>query len=328
MKGVLLINTGSPKSNHPKDLKNFQEEILIDPLVINPAHGIPEFTSEQSKGKQNDAAFHETSRRFLKKIQNSTKIPVALVMHYGDPSIASGFQELEEKGVKEILVLPFYPQYATSTVESVIRKVNEIKGAHFPTIDIEYIHTYYNRLEYIDVMAESISKAVVNIDDTHVVFSYHGVPEHFSMERDFHKNQCTVDGVCCDSSSENHKPCYKKQCSDTTTIIAEKLDLKPDAYTTAFQSRLGLEPWLQPTTKQVFEHLAKEGVKNITVVFPGFATDCRDTKKTAILSKQIFNVDGKTCTVVPCLNDSDAWVEVVSRWIFRWRITDFKTAIA
>lgn len=329
MKGVLLINTGSPKSNHPKDLRNFQEEILKDPFVINPAHGIPEFTSEPSSSDQNDASFHEISKRFLKKIQDSNKIPVALVMHYGYPTIASGFQELEKKGVKEILVLPFYPQFATSTVDSVIRKVNEIQNAHFPAIAIEYIHTYYDRIEYIDVMVESITKAVDSINDTHVIFSYHGVPEHFSMERDFSKNQCTVVGACCDASSDNHKTCYKKQCGATSAMIAEKLDIKPNAYTTAFQSRLGLEPWLQPTTKQVFEHLLKEGVKNITLVFPGFATDCQDTEKTAFLCKRIFTkIDGKTCTVVPCLNDSDAWVEVVSRWIFRWRITDFKTAIA
>lgn len=329
MKGVLLINTGSPKSNHPKDLKNFQEEILKDPLVINPAHGIPEFTPEQSNGKQNDVIFHETSTRFLKKIQNSNKIPVALVMHYGDPTIVSGFQELEKKGVKEILVLPFYPQYATSTVESVIRKVNEIQGAYFPTIDIEYIHTYYNRLEYIDVMAESILRAVDNIDETHIVFSYHGVPEYFSMERDFFKNQCTLEGTCCNPSQENHNLCYKKQCRETSELIAEKLGLKSDVYTTAFQARLGLEPWLKPSTKNTIKKLAKKGIKNLVLVSPGFSIDCPDTITMASVGESIFKTaGGKTFTAIPCLNDSDAWIDVVSRWIFRWRIIDFKTAIA
>src|SRR5690554_2289151 len=198
-------------------------------------------------------------------------------MHYGYPTIASGFQELEKKGVKEILVLPFYPQFATSTVDSVIRKVNEIQNAHFPAIAIEYIHTYHDRIEYIDVMVESITKAVDSINDTHVIFSYHGVPEHFSMERDFSKNQCTVAGACCDASSDNHKTCYKKQCSATSAMIAEKLDLKPDAYTTAFQSRLGLEPWLQPTTKQVDRKSTRLNSSHVRI---SYAVFCLKKKKT------------------------------------------------
>lgn len=331
MKGVLLINTGAPETNHPKDLKKFQEEILKDSLVIDAVHGIPEFTSDEinEKVSENELSFHKISRSFLKKIQKNTQTPIALSMRYGKPNIKNGLNTLKKQGATEILVLPLYPHYASSTVESIIKEVGEIQDNHFPNLEIEYIHTYYNRSEYIEVIADSIARVMNEADETHFIFSYHGVPEHFSVERDFPKNQCTLDGVCCDPSSKDHEFCYKKQCLGTTEKTAEKLDLKPNSYTTAFQSRLNLEPWLQPSTKKAIKQLGKDGVKNLVLVCPGFAVDSQDTKKIASAGKDIFlNTGGKTFTVIPCLNDRDNWVDVVTRWIDRWRIVDLKTAIA
>lgn len=329
MKGVLLIHTGSPESDNPIDLKKFQQEILKDPFVIHPEHGIPEFNSDHSHSNHGGLSFHEIARSFQNKILENNKFPIAFAMHYGNPSIESGFRDLEAKGVKEILALPFYPQYATSTVGSVIQKAEDIRDAYFPEMKTDYIDAYYDRLEYIEVMAESILRAVDNIDETHIVFSYHGVPEYFSMERDFFKNQCTLEGTCCNPSQENHNLCYKKQCRETSELIAEKLGLKSDVYTTAFQARLGLEPWLKPSTKNTIKKLAKKGIKNLVLVSPGFSIDCPDTISMASVGESNFKTaGGKTFTAIPCLNDSDAWIDVVSRWIFRWRIIDFKTAIA
>jgi hypothetical protein len=48
-------------------------------------------------------------------------------------------------------------------------------------------------------------------------------------------------------------------------------------YSTAFQSRLGRDPWLKPYTDHEIERFAKEGVKKLLVICPAFVSDCLET---------------------------------------------------
>lgn len=331
MKGVLLVNTGSPKSNNPKDLEKFQEEVLKDKRVIDPAHGIPELTPLEIADYQGleYPAFQKTSKSFLEKVKSKTNIPVALAMGYGNPTIKSSLQALIKQGVTELLVMPLFPQYAFTTNEAVNDKIEKIVTDEFPQLDIKFFLSFYNHSDYIKAVSDTISEALNGVDYDHILFSYHGVPEHFSMKRDVTKNQCMLNGYCCARSEKEPQFCYKTQCFESSKLIASKLNLETDAFSTSFQSRIGLEPWLQPTTKRTIERLASEGVKKLVMVFPGYVSDCHDTLKMAAEGKERFlNKGGEEFIVVPCLNDRDEWAEAVTRWIDRWRIVDLETAIA
>ena len=50
-----------------------------------------------------------------------------------------------------------------------------------------------------------------------------------------------------------------------------------DKWLTTFQSRFGSDPWLQPYTDETVKRLAREGVKRIALVAPGFSADCLET---------------------------------------------------
>ena len=162
----------------------------------------------------------------------------------------------------------------------------------------------------------------------HILFSYHGVPERHIRKRDITKSHCKIDGSCCITPSPAHEFCYRHQCLEVTRLVAQKLGLKPGAYSTSFQSRLGFDPWLQPYTDLTIERLGKQGIKNMAIVTPAFVSDCLETlEEIAMEGEEIFHeMGGKEFTTVPCLNDDDQWVKLLAKWINNWAISETVSA--
>jgi ferrochelatase len=80
-----------------------------------------------------------------------------------------------------------------------------------------------------------------------------------------------------------------------------------------FQSRFGRTEWIKPYTDKTVEALARDGVKSIAIVTPGFAADCIETlEEIAEENKEIFLAHGgESFSYIPCLNDGDAGVAVI-----------------
>jgi ferrochelatase len=102
----------------------------------------------------------------------------------------------------------------------------------------------------------------------------------------------------------------------TTERFVEKTGLGPDQYSVAFQSRLGRAKWLEPSTVDTLEELAKNGVKKLLVMCPAFVTDCLETlEEIELQGTEIFKqAGGESLTLIPCLNEHEQWVSVISRW--------------
>lgn len=345
MKGVLLVNLGSPDSTNPKDVKKYLNEFLMDPRVIDVPFWFRAFLVRgiilNTRPKQSAAAYQRIwwdegspliviSERLQKKIQEKTTIPVALAMRYGSMTLKNGLQELVDQGVDEILTIPLYPQFAMATTETIDVRVEELKNEFFPHLKITSLPAFYNKNEYVEVLAKSISEKLENLDYEHLLFSYHGVPERHIHKSDITKSHCKIDGTCCIKDSPAHQFCYRHQCLKTTAMVAEKLNLQPGTYSTSFQSRLGFDPWLKPPTDRTIERMGLNGIKNMAIVTPAFVSDCLETlEEIAMEGQEIFHeAGGKEFTVIPCLNDRDDWAEVVTGWIDQWRIVNMKTAIA
>jgi ferrochelatase len=114
---------------------------------------------------------------------------------------------------------------------------------------------------------------------------------------------------------------------EVTRLVAEKLSLKEDTYSTSFQSRLGFDPWLQPYTDRTIERLGKQGVKNMAIVTPAFVSDCLETlEEIAMEGAEIFHeMGGQNFTTIPCLNDDDNWVALLSNWVNEWAMSETVT---
>jgi ferrochelatase len=345
MKGVLLVNLGSPDSTNPKDVKKYLDEFLMDPRVID----VPKWARIllvrgiilNTRPKKSAEAYQKIwwkegspliviSERLQKKIQSKTTIPVALAMRYGSITLKKGLEELVGKGVDEILVIPLYPQFAMATTETIDVRVEELRKEFFPQIEMRSLPAFYNKPDYIEVLSRSISEKIKNLDFEHLLFSYHGVPERHIRKSDITKSHCKIDGNCCNTVSEAHQYCYRHQCFETTRLVAAKLNLKQGSYSTSFQSRLGFDPWLQPYTDRTIERMGLAGTKKMAIVTPAFVSDCLETlEEIAMEGEEIFHeVGGKEFTVIPCLNDRDDWADLLTGWIDSWRIVDVKTAFA
>jgi len=335
MKGALIVNLGSPDSTEVKDVKKYLDQFLMDKRVIDTPYLLRAFIVKgiilNTRPKKSAEAYKKIwwdegsplivlSKRLHKKVEKECEIPVELAMRYGKPSIKTGIQNLANKGVDEILLIPLYPQFAKATTETIEVEAANIVKKNFPGIKIENFAAFYNKENYIEALSKSIQTELSKNKPDHLLFSYHGVPERHIKKSDVTKSHCKIDGSCCNTPSPAHEFCYRHQCYETTKLVAKKLNLPPEFYTTSFQSRLGRDPWLQPYTDKTIDDYAINGVKNLAVVTPAFVSDCLETlEEIGMEAKESFIENGgEKFKTIPCLNDNNDWVKTLSSWINDW----------
>ena len=335
MKGVLLINLGSPDSTETKDVKRYLSEFLMDERVIDIAYWkrflLIKGIILQVRPKKSGVAYKKIwceegsplviiSERFSKKVSSKSSLPIELAMSYGSMSMEKGFKALTDQGVDEILLVPLYPHYAMSSYETVTVKAEQIIEDHYPNVTMDILPTFYNQPDYIKVMSANIKNHLEGFDYDHVLFSYHGIPERHIKKSDPTKNHCKLNGSCCERNSVAHHTCYRHQCFETTKEIVKILGLKKGSYSNSFQSRLLKDPWLKPYTDFELEKFPNEGKKKIAVVTPAFVSDCLETlEEIAMEGKEDFLEAGGTAYKhIPCMNDNDDWVDVMVSWINKW----------
>lgn len=341
-KGILLVNLGSPDSPSPKDVKRYLGEFLMDERVIDVplwarnllVKGIILNTRPKASAKAYQKIWWEEgsplivlSERLQEKVQEKIEYPVALAMRYGSMTIKKGLQELVDKGVDEVFLIPLYPQFAMATTETILVLAEEIRAEHFPDLKISDLPAFYNKPDYIEVLSKSIAKDLEGKDYEHLLFSYHGVPERHIRKSDITKSHCKIDGSCCVTPSKAHEFCYKHQCVEVTRLVGEKLNLKEGTFSTSFQSRLGFDPWLRPYTDRTIERFGKQGLKKMAIVTPAFVSDCLETlEEIAMEGEEIFHeMGGKEFSTIPCLNDNEDWVNLLSKWINEWAVSETAT---
>ena len=336
MKGVLLVNIGSPDSPTPKDVHTYLEEFLMDKRVMD----IPKFWRSilvkriilRKRPKKSAKAYKKTwwkegsplvviSEKFHKKLSQKIDIPIALGMRYGSMTIKNALEELNNKGVNDVLLVPLYPHFAMSSTETAEVKAKEEQEKHFPRMKLTILPAFYKNKEYVRVLSKSIADGIKDFEYDHILFSYHGLPERHIRKADPTNSHSKLEGECC-SNEISRLTCYRHQSYATTNLVKDKLGLSPKKISTSFQSRLAVDPWLKPYTDYEFDRLAKEGKKRLVVVTPAFVADCLETLgEIAIEGKnQFISAGGEDFKHIPCLNDNDDWVDVMADWICNWNI--------
>lgn len=338
MKGVLLVNLGSPENPTPKDVKPYLDEFLMDERVIDTPKWLRNIIVRgiilRTRPRKSAAAYQKIwwkegspliviSERFAEKVRSKTKMPVVLGMRYGSMTIKNALGELKARGVDEVLLVPLYPHYAMSSYETVVVKTMEEQQEHFPEMHLTTLPAFYKNKGYIEVLSQSIAAGLKNFDYDHILFSYHGIPERHIRKSDPTRFHCKIDGQCCVTNSVSHNTCYRHQCFDTTERVKAFLGLPDEKVSNSFQSRLPNDPWLKPYTDFEFERFPKEGIKKLAVITPAFVSDCLETlEEIAMEGKHQFqDAGGEDYKHIPCLNDDDAWVQVMAKWVNTWEAT-------
>ena len=335
MKGALLINLGSPDSPNPKDVKRYLGEFLMDERVIDLPKPLRTFLVKgiilNTRPKKSAKAYKKIwweegsplivlSKRLQEAVQKKVSVPMGLAMRYGSPSIEEGIKSLVDQGVDEIMLIPLYPQFAMATTETILVLAEKIKNEKYPELEFTVLPPFYNHPDYIKVLSQSIQEDLKDKKWEHLLFSYHGIPERHIRKSDITKSHCKIDKSCCQTTSEAHQYCYRHQCFETTRQVADYLELKEGTYSTSFQSRLGVDPWLQPYTDQTVARFAKKGIKNMAIVTPAFVSDCLETLEEIGMeaAEDFEEKGGEELHVIPCINTRTDWVNVMSRWIDQW----------
>ena len=332
-RAVLLTNLGSPDSTGVSDVRKYLDQFLMDPYVIQlpwilrrlivslfvlPTRPKASAHAYQSIWWEEGSPLVVLSQRLLEAVKSKTDVPVAMAMRYGNPSIESQLVALaNQDGIDEILLIPLYPHYADSTIKTTEEEAKRVIASQGLKVKLSVLQPFYQEKDYIEALVASTSPWLSEDSDfDHVLFSYHGLPELHLTKADPTGNHCLKRDDCCQVASPAHASCYRHQVFKTTEKFVEKAGLAPQQYSVAFQSRLGRAKWLEPSTVDTLEKLAKNGVRKLLVMCPAFVTDCLETlEEIELQGTEIFKqAGGESLTLIPCLNDDEQWVSVISRW--------------
>lgn len=312
--GVLLTNLGTPDSCETADVRRYLKEFLWDPRVVEVSRPVWWFVLNviilNTRPKRSAAAYKKiwtsdgsplltVSRSQQQALQaaldtvSEVSVKVALAMRYGNPSIASGLEELRQAGARQIVVLPLYPQYSASTTASTFDEVSRVLQGWRWVPELSFIQHYHDQPAYIEALADSVRKHwAENGQAEKLVMSFHGIPQEYFLNGD---------------------P-YYCECQKTGRLLAEKLGLEQGQWQLTFQSRLGKKEWLRPYTDQTLEEMGRSAVKSIDMICPGFSADCLETlEEIAMENRDIFlGAGGEQYSYIPCLNESQPHIEMMA----------------
>lgn len=328
--GVLLVNTGSSSAPETKATRKYLRQFLSDPRVFdaNPALRwfILNFIILPFRPKKSAHAYKAIwtedgspllvySRAFCHALEKRMPhVSAEIAMAYGDPSIDESLTRLLDNGVDRVVVVPMFPQYASATVGSVLEAVYKAAAERMNVPPLSVLPPFYDDPGYLDAWAHVAKSALEEFKPDHILMSFHGLPERHILKSDPTGAHCLKSHTCCENYLQGNPHCYRAHCIVTTKGLVERLGLRENDYTLAFQSRLGRDPWLTPATDVTVVDLAKKGVKRLAILSPAFVVDCLETlEELGIRAKEDFKAHGgKDFLLVPSLNDHPAWVEAMA----------------
>lgn len=326
---LLLVNLGSPKSTSVADVRSYLNQFLMDPYVIDLPWPVRRLLVSLILIKRPEQSAHAyasiwwdegsplvvLSRRLQQQMTAQwTQGPVELAMRYGEPSIDSVLTRLAAQGIRKVTLAPLYPQFADSTVTTVIEEAKRVVRDKKLSVQFSILPPFYDQPEYLDALAASV-RSYVEQDYDHLLLSFHGLPERHLTKLDPTGQHCFNEADCCKNASpEVLKTCYRAQCFSVARDFAERLGLPEDKWSVAFQSRLGRAKWIEPYTEARLEALAKQGVKKLLVMCPAFVADCIETLEEIGDRgfEQFREAGGEELVLVPCLNDDPQWAKALT----------------
>ncbi len=312
--GLLLVNLGTPDAPTPEALRRYLKEFLWDPRVVEVPRPVwwlvlngfilnvrPKRSAESYRSIWTEAGSPlmvntrnqaEALQAFLAR-RHRGRVVVDFAMRYGNPSMADKLQHLWQQGVRQLVVLPMYPQYSGSTTGSVFDALAADFRQRRWLPELRFVNQYHDHPAYISAVASSIR----NYWGEHgrpqkLLFSYHGEPQRYF-----------------DAGDPYHCQCHK-----TSRLIAERLHLDADNYQTTFQSRFGREPWLQPYTDAMLTALPSQGCTSVQVVCPGFSADCLETLEEIEVENRgyFLAAGGEKFGYIRCLNARPDHIEALA----------------
>jgi protoporphyrin/coproporphyrin ferrochelatase len=325
---VLLVNVGTPDAPTPRAVRRYLEEFLSDPFVIDipaplrflllhlwilPLRPRRAAAAYRKIWTERGSPLRVHGEDLRAKLSGRTGRSVALGMRYGQPGLGTALDELVDAGVKEVQVLPLFPQYSESAWETAAvatRRLAKDRG-----VELSFVPPFFDHPGFLAALAAVARPTIAEFAPDHLLVSFHGLPERHIRRTDRSETGfCLTRADCCDEVVSPNRDCYRAQCFATARGLAAALELDPARWSVAFQSRLGRTPWIRPFTDHRVTELAATGCKRLAVTCPSFVTDCLETlEEIQIRARDMFvSAGGEDLRLIPAVNSSDTWVEVIA----------------
>ncbi len=302
--GLLVCNLGSPDSPTASGVRRFLSEFLSDPRVVDLPrlpwclllHGLilplrcRRVAREYAKiwtadGSPLTAITRRLSAAIATELARTEhNLRVLPAMCYGKPELTTALEDFRLTGIRRLVVLPLFPQYSATTTAALYDAVNRELHHWRALPELCFIQRYHAAPAYLRTLVENIRAERKPEENTrHLLFSFHGIPERYVQAGD---------------------P-YADECIATAEAVARELGLAKGRWALSYQSRFGREPWLAPETVATLTNWAKNGVREVDVVCPGFAVDGLETLREIAHDAQrdFLAAGGLSFRYIAALND-------------------------
>ncbi|MDD2247711.1 MAG: ferrochelatase [Proteiniphilum sp.] len=319
MRGILLLNVGTPATAEKPDVKKFIGDMLSDPHLTGYPEWLSFFLARKIIAPLSAAKSAEKYKKiwraeepqispllyYMQKLAEDLEakkgITVEIAMRYGEPDISSAFKELERRCplLHEVVVFPMYPQFAQSTTQTIKEELGRIFYKRPHSFRVKFVEPYYNHPSFINALAENAKPYLGEID--RLVFCYHSLPVS-QVEAGWKKGK-EFD--------------YVYQLKETNRLLCEKMKIDPH-HTLIFYSSQKGKNWLKPFLNTDIGDLPKLEWKKVAIAAPGFIVDNMETLYDIDFeARTIFmEAGGEKFTFIPSLNNSEIWIEAI------WKIIE------
>lgn len=311
--GIVLINLGTPDEPQASAIRRYLAEFLSDPRVIEipqplwqvilrlfilplrPRKLAPRYQQIWLAEGAPLLVWSQAQAMGLQQYFQGKNLPahVELGMRYGNPSIASALARLRARGCQRILVLPLYPQYAASTTATAFDKVAEYLGRLRDQPEVRTVKRYHIDPGYIGALSDKVGSYWQEYGKPErLLLSFHGLPRR-----------------CAELGDP-----YYRDCMETAQALRRALQAQSVPVHVSFQSRFGAEKWLEPYTEPLLREWAKQGVRRVDTLCPGFLADCLETlEEIQVECRDAFIQEGgEQLRYIPCLNGDPAWINALA----------------
>lgn len=330
--GVLLLQLGTPMSPSTSDVRKYLREFLTDSRVIDipwlPRQLLVQGIIAPIRAPKSARLYREIwqkdgsplliyGNKVREKLQDvlGSDYQVELGMRYQIPSIKEALGKLELIKPAKIIIVPLFPQFASSSTGSALEQTLGIISKWEVIPSLKVVSSYYSDPDYINLWIQK--GRTFNVDSyDRVMFTFHGIPWRH-IRKSGCENNCQAGPSECPAIDIRNHTCYRAQCFANARAVAEGLEIQKDKILISFQSRLGNDPWLTPYTDKELIALAKQGIKNVLVFSMSFSADCLETiYEISEENQHIFQQNGGgKLQLVPSLNDDNGWITYLRKLV-------------
>ncbi|MDJ0833603.1 MAG: ferrochelatase [Gammaproteobacteria bacterium] len=309
---VILCNLGAPRSNTRPAVSQYLKSLLSDrqlvhfpspirtlmlKLLVLPAQSKKSWRALTELPQDAASSFLAISQHQQQALQQrlGADIRVELMMRYSNPGISSGIDQLLGSGYETLIILPLLPQQSGLRT-SCAGPITASSTAGKPSPSIHVISDYHGNPDYIHALASSVQQHWRQHQrQRFLLICFAGLP----------------------GAAENHAEPYYDQCLGSANLLATILGLNYSQWALGFTSFHDRPTQLEPASAQILAAMAEQGLKEVDVICPGFATDCLETRvQVQVVDRAAFLAHGgEQYHYIACLNERDDHIEMMAELI-------------